>query len=474
MKKKAILLFYIIILAAFGSAIYFILKNGQLLEKISVAKENSTAAGNFSVFKNTIAGNLSHPLPVLLLQIVVIIIAARFFGFVFGKIKQPAVIGEIVAGILLGPSALGLLFPGISHFIFPPESLGTLQFLSQIGLILFMFVIGMELDISVIRQQAFGAVVISHASIIIPYALGTGLAYFIFEEFAPANISFLSFALFMGIAMSITAFPVLARIIRERNLTKTNLGILAITCAASDDVTAWCILAAVIAVVKAGSSAGTLFTIAIVVLYVCIMFFVIKPLLGILEKKYAQTGILKKSMIAILFMILILSAYVAELIGIHALFGAFLAGVIMPVSSGFRQIIIDKIEDVSVVLLLPLFFAYTGLRTQIGLLNNAHLWMVCMMVTATAIAGKFGGSTFAAKITGQNWKDSLSIGALMNTRGLMELIVLNIGYDLGILSAQIFAMLVLMALITTFMTGPALDIINRYFAEERGEVKRET
>ena len=270
----------------------------------------------------------------------------------------------------------------------------------------------------------------------------------------------------MGIAMSITAFPVLARILQERNLTKTRLGALAITCAAADDVTAWCILAALIAIVKAGSSESTLFTLGLVLAYMLFMLLAVRPLLRFLGKFFQRTETVSKAMMAIVFMVLLVSAYATEVIGIHALFGAFLAGVIMPQEFRFRHIVTEKIEDISLVLLLPLFFVYTGLRTHIGLLNEGHLWLTFGAILLVAVGGKFGGSALAAKIVGQSWKDSLTIGALMNTRGLMELIVLNIGYDLGILSAEVFAMMVLMALLTTFLTSPALYLINRLFREK--------
>lgn len=465
MKKGWSLFFYLLIVLVFGLAIYGIVEQGKMLEhgrttNVEQTISKSSVKNSFELFSNAFSTNLAHPLAVLILQIVAIVICARIFGFLFNKIGQPTVIGEIVAGIVLGPSLIGNFFPEISAFIFPVASLGNLQFLSQVGLILFMFVIGMELDVNMIRKQARGAVIISHASIIIPYTLGMGLAYYLFIEHAPDTTSFLSFALFMGIAMSITAFPVLARIIHERNLTKTSLGSMAITCAAADDVTAWCILATVIAIVKAGSFVSALFTIGLALAYVLLMLLVIRPFFRRLGSIYANREMVSKPVLAIIFMMMLLSAYATEIIGIHALFGAFLAGVVMPPDLSFRKIVVDKIEDVSLVLLLPLFFVFTGLRTEIGLLNEGHLWITCGLVILVAVVGKFGGSALAARIVGENWKNSLSIGALMNTRGLMELIVLNIGYDLGILSPEIFAMMVLMALVTTFMTGPALDLIN--------------
>jgi len=472
MKKKWSSLFYIAVVAGLGAVIYWIIEKGNTLQspaliekQVQTAKEGSNS---LQVFSDSFYHNLSEPLSVLLLQIIVIIAFARLFGWLFRKIGQPAVIGEIVAGIVLGPSIVGSFFPEINHFLFPAASLGTLNFLSQIGLLLFMFIIGMELDLKAIGKQAYGAVIISHASIIIPYTLGVGLAYFIYREYAPAGISFLSFALFMGIAMSITAFPVLARILQEKGLTRSKLGAMALTCAAADDLTAWCILAAVIALVKSGSSVSALYTIALAVAYVFLMLKIVRPALEKVANIYNDKEKRRTPIIALLFVLLIVSSYLTSIIGIHSLFGAFIAGVIMPSSFSFRKIVIDKIEDVSIVLLLPLFFVITGLKTQIGLLNEGHLWITFGWILLVAVSGKFGGSALAAKMVGQTWKDSLSIGVLMNTRGLMQLIVLNIGYDLGILTPQIFAMMILMAIVTTFMTGPALDLIN-WLMPERTE-----
>jgi len=465
MKKKRKILFYVLMLAVFGLAIYWILVQGKSLEgagKILPATNpisNGTVQSGFQRFSGSVMRHLGSSLPVLLLQIAVIVLFTRLVGFFFKKIGQPAVIGEIVAGILLGPSLLGWLFPGASGFIFPQSSLDNLQFLSQVGLILFMFVIGLEVDFGFIRRQAFEAVIISHASIIIPYALGMGLSYFFYAEYAPAGVSFLAFALFMGIAMSITAFPVLARVLQERGITRTKLGQLSLTCAASDDVTAWCILALLVAIIHAGSSVSAFYTIALVLAFVTFMLVIIRPVLQSAYRHYQARNIASSIVMPAVFIVLLLSAYMTEGIGIHALFGAFLAGVIMPQDHVFRKSVLEKIEDVSKVLFLPLFFAYTGLRTQIGLLNESSLWISFIWILVVAVAGKFGGSVLAAKAVGQNWKDSLSIGALMNTRGLMELVALNIGYDLGILTPKIFAMMVLMALITTFMTNPALNLI---------------
>ena len=477
MNRKRSMIFYVVIITVLGAVIYWILEQGYHLQspasaihQLPTTKEPVTG-NNFDVFADSLNQNISDPLAVLLLQIIVIIAFARLFGFLFKKIRQPAVIGEIVAGIIMGPSIVGLFFPQINHFLFPPASLGTLNFLSQIGLILFMFIIGMELDLKAIGKQAYGAVIISHASIIIPYTLGLGLAYFIYHDYAPEGTSFISFALFMGIAMSITAFPVLARILQEKGLTRSKLGAMVLTCAAADDFTAWCILAAVIALVKSGSSISALYTIGLALIYVLLMLKVVRPALKKIEVIYNKQEKMRTPIIALLFIMLIVSSYTTSIIGIHSLFGAFIAGVIMPTGFSFRKIVIDKIEDVSIVLLLPLFFVITGLRTEIGLLNEGHLWVTFGWILLVAVAGKFGGSALSARIVGQSWKDSLSIGVLMNTRGLMQLIVLNIGYDLGILSPQIFAMMVLMALVTTFMTGPALDLINWLIPEKTDKIE---
>ncbi|MNK05394.1 High-affinity Na(+)/H(+) antiporter NhaS3 [compost metagenome] len=471
MRNLRNLLFYIITIGGFAALIFGVILSGKPLEagKVTTEFKPEVTASTWQQFTETYYHNLTHPLAILLLQIITIIVVARIFGFFCRKIGQPSVIGEIVAGIFLGPSFIGMYFPDFSHFVFPDKSMDNLKFLSQIGLILFMFVVGMELELKTLKNKANDAVVISHASIIFPFTLGVGLAYLLYSEFAPQNINFLSFALFIGISMSVTAFPVLARIVQERGLSKTKLGNIAITCAAADDITAWCILAAVIAIVKAGSVLSAIYIILLAVAYVFLMLKIVQPFLKRIGDKHTNKESLSKPVVAIFFITLMVSAFVTEVIGIHALFGAFLAGVIMPSNMNFRTIFIEKMEDVAVLLLLPLFFVFTGLRTQIGLLDDWHLWSIALLIIAVATVGKFVGSALAAKFVGQPWRDSLIIGALMNTRGLMELIVLNIGYDLGVLSDEIFAMLVIMALITTFMTGPALDLINKLMPEKKTE-----
>jgi Kef-type K+ transport system membrane component KefB len=403
--------------------------------------------------------NARLPLPRLILQVVVIVVVARAFGFLARRVGQSPVIGEIAAGVLLGPSVLGWVAPETSGFLFPSASMPILQLLSQIGVLLFMFVVGVELEPAYLRGKAHAAIAVSHFSIIIPFILGVALSLALYAPYAPPGVPFYAFALFCGIAMSITAFPVLARILEERNLTHTPLGTTAITCAAVDDVTAWSILAFVVAITTAGGALETLLAIvALSLTFVLLMLFVGRPLLQRVLNPDRMGDSLSKEHIAIVLLVLLSSALVTEIIGIHALFGAFVAGVIMPVGGTFRAALRTRLESISSVFLLPLFFVYTGLRTQIGLLDDLASWAICLAIVVVATTGKLGGTVLAARWTGLPWRDSVALGALMNTRGLMELIALNVGYDLGILTPEIFAMMVLMALVTTAMTGPLVSL----------------
>ena len=458
---------YVAVIGLFVVAIVAILRYGSRLEQapgVPAAEQHPPAAAAAPAkqpapAEETPAGwiaplrhNLADPLPRLLLQLVVIVVAARTVGAIFKRWGQPAVIGEMIAGILLGPSLLGWLWPSAQAFLFPSSSLGALRLLSQIGVVLFMFLVGIDLDAAHLRSMAHAAVWVSHISITVPFLLGTALSLLIYRTLAPAGISFIAFALFMGIAMSITAFPVLARILEERGLSRTPLGATAIACAAVDDVTAWCLLALVVTIVKAGALSGALVTFLLTIAFVGFMLLVLKPA----ATRLLPTEVGGEALIAGAVSFLFLSALATEVIGIHALFGAFLAGVAMPRHPSVRSYVRRRLETFAAVLLLPLFFAFTGLRTQIGLLDDLAGWLVCLGVLGVAIAGKLGGSMLAARVTGMSWPDSFALGALMNTRGLVELIVLNLGYDLGILSPRVFSMMVLMALVTTFMTGPLL------------------
>ncbi len=430
---------------------------------ISAGKRGSEVVertdSSWNQFSDSFLHALYHPLATLLLQIITILFAARLLGYLFNKIRQPAVIGEIVAGILLGPTLLGQYFPEVSQFLFPENSISNLQFISQIGLILFMFTIGMELDFGMLKGKAKNALLISHTAIWLSFTLGILLAYFMYDIYAPENAPFLSFALFIGISMSITAFPVLARVVKERGLMRTHLGGLAMTSAAIDDITAWCLLAAVVAVVKAGTAGGAMYNILFTFSYVLIMLALVRPFMKRVGEIYNRKKLMSRWIIAISFLVLLISSYVADLLGIHALFGAFMAGIVMPPSLNFRRILSDKSEDVALIIFLPLFFVYSGLRTKLGLLDTQVMWFHALIVVAFAVTGKFLGAFIGSRFTKQSVKDSLQMGALMNTRGLMELVVLNIGLDLGVLSPEIFSMLVVMALLTTFMTGPLMELI---------------
>jgi Kef-type K+ transport system membrane component KefB len=407
---------------------------------------------------NALIDNFQSPLARLLLQFIVIIMATRAVGALFTRFGQPSVIGEITAGILLGPSLFGWLWPVGVQFVFPPESLGILQLISQIGVCVFMFVVGLELDPAHLRQKARPALVISNVGIIVPFVLGGAISWLLYPAFAGAGTPFSTFALFMGTAMSITAFPVLVRILQDRSMAKTSLGSLAIACAAVGDVSAWAMLAAIVAIAQATGLAAIALNLGLIVVFIGVMLFLVRPRL---PPWLAANGLElppDRSVVAAALIFMTISALLTEVMGIHALFGAFLAGVIMPPGKVFRDGLTLQLENFSSVFLLPLFFAFSGLRTQLGLLNDFTSWLVCAGIIAVAMVGKLGGSMLAARFMGMNWRDSFSLGALMNTRGLVELIALNIGYDLGILSPQIFTMMVIMALATTFMTGPLLNL----------------
>ncbi|PSB28123.1 cation:proton antiporter [Stenomitos frigidus] len=393
----------------------------------------------------------------VLIEILIVIGLSRLVGLGFRRLKQPLVIGEIVAGVMLGPSLLGLLAPSLAAGLFPPETIPFLNVLSQIGLIFFMFLIGLELDPKYLKSQLDVAVLVSHVSILVPFALGTVLSLLLYPLVSNGGVSFTAFALFLGAAMSITAFPVLARIITENNLQSTRLGTLALTCAAVDDVTAWCVLALAIAVTRTNSMVGAIPTILLSFGYIVFMVTVGRKFLKNFANYYDRSGRLNQFVLAVIYMGVVTSALITELIGIHLIFGAFLIGAVMPKHAGLTRELAQKTEDFVLTFLLPIFFAYSGLRTQIGLLNSPFLWLLCGLVLLVAIAGKYFGTYFAARVSGIEKREASALGWLMNTRGLTELIVLNIGLSLNVISPLLFTMLVIMALVTTFMTSPLLE-----------------
>src|SRR5688572_7970397 len=407
--------------------------------------------------RNGIAtGGASDILWHLLIALTVVVVVGRLLGRVFAYIHQPPVIGEVIAGILLGPSLLAQISPEAYAYILPTTVAPFLGVVAQLGVILYMFLVGLELNPDHLRGQVHATVATSHASIIAPFVLGSGLSLYLYPRFSTSDVPFTNFALFLGIAMSITAFPVLARILTDRNMTRTRLGAVAITCAAVDDVTAWCLLAFVVGVVQAKAE-GALFVALLTVGFVGFMYFVVRPLIarmtGAWDRNPTQGGI------AVAFVGVLVAALTTEAIGVHAVFGAFMLGAVIPHDSTLARSLRESLENVVTILLLPAFFAFTGMRTEIGLLSSWYQWAICGLIILVAVAGKFGGTLVAARTTGLSWRDAAGLGVLMNTRGLMELIVLNIGLDLGVISPTLFTMMVVMALVTTLATTPALHLL---------------
>jgi len=319
---------------------------------------------------------------------------------------------------------------------------------------LYMFIVGLDLNTDLIRRQARVTVATSHASILAPFLLGTVVALYLYPRLATVNVPFTSFALFMGVAMSITAFPVLARILTDRRMARTQLGVVALSCAAADDVTAWCLLALVVGVTRSDVG-GALMVMVCALVYIVLMFVAVRPLMSRMAARWDSEQ-LPRGAVTFVFVAVLVSALTTEAIGIHAIFGAFLLGVMIPHDSAVARAFTRKLEPVVTTLLLPAFFAFTGMRTQIGLVTGLDQWLMCALIIFVATLGKFGGAFVAARLTGMDWRNAAALGTLMNTRGLMELIVLNIGLDLGVISPLLFTMMVLMALVTTMATAPVL------------------
>lgn len=394
------------------------------------------------------------PLILLLLQIAAIVAAGRLLGRLARAVRQPGVVAEIAAGILLGPSLLGALWPAAQVALFPPGSLAVLHEVAGLGLVLFMFIVGIEFDPGLLRGRGWSAVQVGLASVAVPFALGAALAFGVADGQGVAADGRLLWVLFWGVALSITAFPVLARILAERKLLRSRLGALTMACAAINDVTGWCILAFVVAAARASGASSALWTTGLAAAYVAAMLLLVRPLMRVIGAR--SKGGFSLDRVALVLVLLFASAAATEAIGVHALFGAFLFGAIQPRTGGFAVAIVERLESLVVVGLLPLFFAYSGLRTEIGLISTPGDLALCGAIIAVAAAGKIGGSALAARISGMPWREAGALGALMNTRGLMELIVLNIGLDLGVIPPKIFTMMVLMALVTTLMTNPLL------------------
>ncbi len=393
----------------------------------------------------------------VLLTLTAVVALGWLLGRVFRFLGQPPVIGEVVAGIALGPSLLGRVWPEAAAFLLPESVAPFLGVIAQLGVILYMFLIGLDLNLNVLQGRARAVLSISQVSIALPFAMGLALAFFLYPRLSSSDVPFLSFALFIGVAMSITAFPVLARILSDLKMQKTPLGVLALACAAVGDATAWCLLAFVVGVAQA-QVRGAMIVIGLTIAYIAVMLLIVRPSATRLLARTGN-GELTRTVTAILFVALLLSALATEAIGIHAIFGAFLFGAIIPHDSTIARDFIHKLEDTVTILLLPAFFAFTGMRTEIGLVASVEEWLLCVLIIVVATAGKVAGAALSARAAGLGWRDSSALGVLMNTRGLMELIVLNIGLDLKIISPTLFAMMVLMALATTIATTPLLRLL---------------
>jgi Kef-type K+ transport system membrane component KefB len=386
-----------------------------------------------------------------------VIVVGRLLAPVFRAVGQPPVIGEVIAGIVLGPSLLGRLSPDAFGYILPTEVAPLLGIVAQLGVILYMFLVGLELNPDVVRQRVHTAVTTSLASILLPFALGWVLAVYLYPRFATSDVAFTHFALFVGVAMSITAFPVLARILTDRGLSRTELGALALSCAAVDDITAWCLLAFIVGVVQATAGGGVVLVILMTLAFIALMFTVVQPIAGRVARRI-QDRDPPQATIAMVVVAMLVAALATEAIGVHAIFGAFLLGTVIPHDSRLARAIRARFEDLVTILLLPAFFAFTGMRTQIDLVAGSE-WLVVALIIGIATAGKFGGTLLGARVSGLSWRSAASLGILMNTRGLMELIVLNVGLDLGVISPKLYTMMVLMALATTMTTAPALRLV---------------
>jgi Kef-type K+ transport system membrane component KefB len=396
----------------------------------------------------------------LVLQIAVILAVCRAVGSIFRKLGQPRVVGEMFAGILLGPSLLGWMAPGVSAYLFPSASLGFLNALSQIGVVVFMFLVGLGINPKELKKHGHAAVLTSHVSITAPFVLAAFLSLYLYPKLSDDSVAFTSFALFMGSAMSVTAFPVLARILIERGWLQSRLGTVAIASAAVDDVTGWCILAYIVVLTRTAHSGASIWlTVGGIVVFAVVMIYGVRHLLRRFETAYRERSELSENLMALMLLLVLGSALCTEWLGLHLLFGAFMMGAIMPKEPKFIRYVLDRFETITVTLLLPLFFAFTGLRTNIGLVKGHEMWMYCGLIVLVATVGKLGGSTLASWLTGMPVREAAGLGILMNTRGLMELVILDIGLDIKVISPALFSMMVVMALATTFMAVPLLDLI---------------
>jgi Kef-type K+ transport system membrane component KefB len=407
------------------------------------------------------------------LSAAIVLLVARFFGIVAVRIGQPRVIGEVIAGLALGPSLLGVISPNLQATLFPTDVLPAIGFVANLGLIFFMFLVGLEVDTKQLRGRVAPAAMISNASVAIPMLLGIAVALPLYKLVGP-NKKFVAFALFMGVAMSITAFPVLARILAERRMLKRPVGALAVACAAIDDVTAWFLIALASTIAVSGTFGDVATTIAEAIAYTLVMVLVVRRILARMGTAFDEVGRIPAGWFAAIIIGVLVSAWVTEEINIAFIFGGFIMGMVMPRHARLTEEVTRRIEDFVVALLLPLFFVYTGLKTNITLLDRPALWLITVVLIAVAIVGKLAGAAIAARVSGFDWRQSAVIGTLMNTRGLTELIVLNLALAAGAISNALFAALVIMAVVTTMMAGPLLKLLdprNEYGTDVEDEIE---
>ena len=453
-ESGTLLFFYFLLLAGAIASFWWIQRVGQSLNAPTASvTASSTGVAN--------SGGVDVGVHVLA-TLAAVIALGSLFAWILKRFHQPAVIGEVIAGIVLGPSILGNCFPGAMHCLIPDATadphgmvISSLKTIAQLGVVLYMFIVGLELNLQKVGRQAKAAIAISHASIVVPFVLGALLALWLYPLLSTSDVPFTSFALFLGVAMSITAFPILARILTDQRLDQTDLGVIALSCAATDDVTAWCLLAFVVGVAKAQIGDAVIVAGATIA-FIALMFLVVRPLL-LQWIVWVEDSALDRRTTPLFSIALLCAALATEAIGIHAVFGAFLLGAMIPHDSRVSRELTLKLHDVVTIVLLPAFFAVTGMNTRIGLMNGLDSWLICGVIILVATIGKFGGTILASRITGIDWKTSAALGILMNTRGLMELIVLNIGLSLGVISPKLFAMMVIMALATTIATAPILQ-----------------
>ena len=437
-------------MAAAGVGIFFLIRHHGETLTAPAPEPGSQAGVGASIGKG-------HALFHVLLALAAVIALGQVFGRALRYLGQPPVIGELVAGIVLGPSLFGRVSPEAMTFLLPADAAPHLGVIAQFGAILYMFLVGLELNTGHLRVVARSVVAVAFTGVLVPFVAGAGLALWLYPALSSRAVPFTSFALFVGVAVAITAFPILARILTDRGLTRTTVGVTALGAAAVADVAAWCLLAFVVGVAR--EQVGDALRVVLGAgLFVAAMAFVVRPLVAAYVRRAGDDPPARGAMPVVIVGVLV-AALTTDAIGIHAVFGAFLVGALIPHDSRLAQDIGRKLTDVVTVLLLPAFFAFTGLRTQIGLVSSAAEWGMCAGIVAVAFASKFGGATVAARLTGHGWRNAAAIGSLMTTHGLMELIVLNIGLDLGVISPTLFAMMVIMALATTMAAAPALHFL---------------